>query len=83
MALANNDIEQTLAMIAGGAEITRDAGGMGNSLKVLALRLRGMKEELEAFGEDASDVLPVDKLQSRISEYMNIMLRRSRQSGVA
>ena len=69
MALANNDIEQTLAMIAGGAEITRDAGGMGNSLKVLALRLRGMKEELEAFGEDASDVLPVDKLQSRISEY--------------
>ena len=38
MALANNDIEQTLAMIAGGAEITKDAGGMGNSLKVLALR---------------------------------------------
>ena len=69
MALANNDIEQTLAMIAGGAEITRDAGGMGNSLKVLALRLRGMKGELEAFGEDASDVLPADKLQSRISEY--------------
>lgn len=69
MALANNDIEQTLAMIAGGAEITKDAGGMGNSLKVLALRLRGMKGELEAFGEDASDVLPVDKLQSRISEY--------------
>ena len=69
MALANNDIEQTLAMIAGGAEITRDAGGMGNSLKVLALRLRGMKEELEAFGEDASDVLPVDKLQSR-SQYI-------------
>ena len=69
MALANNDIEQTLAMIAGGAEITKDAGGMGNSLKVLALRLRGMKGELEAFGEDASDVLPADKLQSRISEY--------------
>ena len=39
-------------MITGGTEITQNASEMGNALKVLSMRVRGMKGELEALGEE-------------------------------
>lgn len=39
LSLAGNDINQTLAMITGGTEITQNASEMGNALKVLSMRL--------------------------------------------
>ena len=39
--LAGNDINQSLAMITGGTEITQDASEMGNAIKVMSMRIRG------------------------------------------
>lgn len=39
--LAGNDINETLAMLTGGTEITQNASEMGNALKVLSMRIRG------------------------------------------
>ena len=41
MATAGDDIQHTLAMLTGGAEITQNAGEFGNFLKVSSMRLRG------------------------------------------
>ena len=51
--LASNDINQSLAMITGGTEITENASEMGNAIKVMSMRIRGMKGALEALGEEA------------------------------
>ena len=39
--LAGNDINQSLAMITGGTEITQNASEMGNAIKVMSMRIRG------------------------------------------
>ena len=41
MATAGDDIQHTLAMLTGGAEITQNAGEFGNFLKVASMRVRG------------------------------------------
>ncbi|MCR1960201.1 phage tail tape measure protein [Thomasclavelia cocleata] len=41
LAFAGNDINQTLAMITGGSEITQNASEQSNAIKVLSMRLRG------------------------------------------
>lgn len=64
--LAGNDINQTLAMLTGGTEITQNASEMGNALKVLSMRLRGMKGELEALGEEYENVESISKIQTQI-----------------
>ncbi len=66
LALAGNDINQSMAMITGGAEIIQDAGEMGNAIKILSMRLRGMKGELEAIGEEYDNVESVSKIQTQI-----------------
>ena len=52
MALANNSIQQTLAMITGGAEITQEAGEMGNTLKILSMRIRGKQKIMPIYYEN-------------------------------
>lgn len=64
--LAGNDINQTLAMLTGGTEIVQNASEMGNALKVLAMRLRGMKGELEELGEEYENVGSISKIQTQI-----------------
>lgn len=64
--LAGNDINQTLAMLTGGTEIVQNASEMGNALKVLAMRLRGMKGELEDLGEEYENVGSISKIQTQI-----------------
>lgn len=43
MSMAGNDLNQTLAMLTGGTEITQNASEMGNALKIFAMRIRGIK----------------------------------------
>lgn len=71
LSLAGNDINQTLAMITGGTEITQNASEMGNALKVLSMRLRGMKGELEELGEEYENVESISKIQTQILNQTN------------
>ena len=43
---------KALAMLTGGAEITQSASDLGNTLKAGQLRIQGMKDSLEALGEE-------------------------------
>lgn len=64
--LAGNDINQSLAMITGGTEITQNASEMGNAIKVMSMRIRGMKGELEALGEESEGIESISKIQTQI-----------------
>lgn len=67
MATAGTDIDKTLAMLTGGAEITQSAAEFGNMLKIGSMRIRGMKGELEALGEEVDDnVESISKMQTQI-----------------
>lgn len=63
---AGNDINQTLAMLTGGTEIIQNAGEMGNALKVLSMRIQGMKGKLEELGEEYENVDSISKIQTQI-----------------
>ena len=65
--LAGNTIQQTAAMATGITEVTQDPEKAGNSLKVLSLRLRGMKGELQELGEEVDEnVESLSKMQTQI-----------------
>ena len=66
LAVAGNDINKSLAMLTGGGEITQDIGELGNGLKTISLRLRGMKGELQDIGEEYEDIESVSKIQTQI-----------------
>lgn len=66
LSVAGNDINQTLAILTGGGEITQDVGNLGNALKVVSLRLRGMKGELQEIGEEYEDIEDISKIQTQI-----------------
>ena len=65
--VANNNIQQSAAMVAGTAEVTQDPEKAGNALKVVSMRLRGMKGELEELGEETDDnVENLSKMQGQV-----------------
>lgn len=67
MDVANNSFEQTAALVTGAVEVTQDPEGAGNALKVVSMRLRGAKGELEELGEDVDDnVTNLTKMQGQI-----------------
>ena len=66
LAESNTSLSETIALITGGVEITQDAGAMGNALRTISMRIRGMKGKLEELGEEFEDVLPVSKLQTQL-----------------
>ena len=67
MDVANNSIEQTAALITGAIEVTQDPEGAGNALKVVSMRLRGAKGELEDLGEEVdSNVENLTQMQGKI-----------------
>ena len=67
MAASGTDMNKTLAMLAGGTEITQNAPEFGDFLKVSSMRLRGMKDELAALGEEADSTAgSINKIQSQI-----------------
>lgn len=48
-------------------EVMQDSGVSGSALKILTLRIRGMKGELEELGEDVGDdVDSISKMQTQI-----------------
>jgi len=66
MAVAGNDINQTLAILTGGGEITQNVGELGNAIRVVSMRMRGMKGELQEIGEEYEDVESISKIQTQI-----------------
>lgn len=68
---ANNSFEQSVALLTGGTEITQNANEMGSALKVISMRIRGMKGELEALGEEYEDIESISKIQTQILNLSN------------
>ena len=56
MAAANNSIDETMALITAGTEITQDAASMGTALKTVSMRIRGLDEEGEALGDTLANI---------------------------
>ena len=69
--MAGNTFEQSAAMVGAITEVTQDPEKAGNSLKVLSLRLRGMKGELEELGEESEGVENISKMQGQILKLTN------------
>lgn len=65
--LAGNSIQETAGMVTGIVEVTQDPEKAGSALKVLSLRLRGMKGQLEELGEETDEnVENISKMQGQI-----------------
>lgn len=52
MSVANNSLEETIALFASGQEITQDAEKMGTALRTISMRIRGYDEETEELSDD-------------------------------
>lgn len=64
---AGNDIDQSIALITAGNIVTQDPESVGNAIKVLSLRVRGSKTELEEMGEETDNLAEsTSKLRSEI-----------------
>ncbi len=59
-------MEQTLALLTGGGEITQDLASLGNALKIVSLRLQNQAGKLQEIGEDYEDIESVSKVQTQI-----------------
>lgn len=67
LAQAGNTIEESAGMVTGIQEVLQDASVSGSTLKILTLRLRGMKGKLEELGEETDEnVESVSKMQTQI-----------------
>jgi len=65
--MAGNTIQESAAMVTGITEVTQDPDKAGNALKILSLRLRGMKGDLEALGEDVDEnVESLSRMQTQV-----------------
>ena len=65
--VAGNSIQETAGMITGITEVTQDPEKAGNALKVVSMRLRGMKGGLEELGEEVDDnVTNLSKMQGQV-----------------
>lgn len=67
LAQGGNSIEESAALFTGIQEVLQDSGKGGTTLKILTLRLRGMKGELEDLGEEVDEnVESISKMQTHI-----------------
>lgn len=62
MVAANNTLDENIALIVAGQEITQDANRVGNALKTISMRIRGYDEETEEYVGD------VEKLTGQIAD---------------
>ena len=70
---ANNSIEQSIAMTAAANTTIQDPESVGNALKTVSMRIRGVKTELEEAGEDTEGMVTnTAKLQEKIMALTNI-----------
>lgn len=64
---AGNSIEESAGMATGITEVIQNAEKAGSTLNVVSLRIRGMKGELEALGEESDGyVESISKMQTHI-----------------
>lgn len=63
---ANNSLDQSVALLTAGNTSIQDASKVGNALKTVSMRIRGATAELEAAGEDISDLKTTTKLREEI-----------------
>lgn len=71
--LGGVNLDQATAMITAVAEVTRDAGGAGNAIKVMSMRLRGAKTQLEAAGEETDGMAEsTSKLRAQVAALTNV-----------
>lgn len=67
LSLAGNSLEETAGMVTGITEVTQDPEKAGNSLKVLSMRLRGMKGDLQDLGEETDEnVENLSQMQGKV-----------------
>ena len=67
MEMSGATIEQAAGMIAGGGAVTQSFDAFATALKISALRVRGMKGQLEELGEEIDEnVVSVSKMQTQI-----------------
>lgn len=65
--IAGNTIQESAGMVTGITEVTQDPEKAGSALKILSLRLRGMKGELEEIESGASEgVESISKMQTQV-----------------
>ena len=70
---ANNSLEQSIALTAAANTTIQDPESVGNALKVVSMRIRGVKSELEEAGEDTDGLVTnTAKLQEKIKALTNI-----------
>ena len=73
LAAANNTLEESIAMTTAANTIIQDPEAVGNALKVVSMRIRGVKTELEESGEEVDGVITnTAKLQDKIMALTNI-----------
>ena len=67
MYVAGNTMEQTAALVSAAMEVTQDPEGAGSTMKILSMRLRGMKGELADLGEEVDEnVENISKMQGQV-----------------
>lgn len=70
---AGNSLEQSIAMLAAGNKVAQDPEGLGNALKVLSMRIRGTKTELEGAGEETDGLIEnTSKLQAKVKALTDV-----------
>lgn len=68
--VGGNTFQESVGMITGVTEVTQDPEKAGSAMKILSLRLRGMKGELEAVEEGAGEgVESISKMQTQILNF--------------
>lgn len=72
LATANNTLDESLALITAANEVIQNPSEAGNAVKVLALRLRNTKGDLEKIGESTDGMVEsVTKLQTQLLNLTN------------
>ena len=73
MAEGNTTLDQSAALISAGNRTYQDPTYLGNSLKILTLRLRGAKTELQSLNENTDDMAEsTSKLREQIKALTNV-----------
>lgn len=70
---AGNSLNESIGIITAGNLIQQDADTTANALKILSLRIRGAKSELEAMGETTDDLVgSTSKMRNDLKALTNV-----------
>lgn len=71
LASAGNSIDEALGLLTAMTEVTQNAREASNDLTILSMRIHGMKEELEALGEETDGIGSIQQIQTEILNLTN------------